>query len=240
MLNVTPEVEELLDQVRQTALEFPDAEETFPWGTRTFSREIKGNNFLFIFPQPDHLELVFKLPRPPKDAALKLPFVEPHKSMERRNWLSARVRTPAELEKVLPMLKSSYKMAKPLRGPTDALPDEDLKILEFLETARQAAHKYGDVEEFFPYGSRAFRQRKGQIFLYASEGDDWLNLRVRLPFGEREFALTLPNVEIPKYIGPKGWVEVQVRDQADLDLTLPWIDLSFQENRPKRKAKSPK
>ncbi len=237
MNNVAPEVEELLEQARQAVLQFPETEETFPWGTRTFSREIKGNNFLFIYTQPDHFELLFRLPRREKETALKLPFIEAHKSMGDRGWLSATVKTAGELEKVLPMLRLSYDLAKPFRDPADALPGEDGQILELLEKTRQAAQKYEDVEEFFPFGSRAFRTRKGQIFLYASESEEWLNINVRLPFGEREFALTLPNVEVPKYIGHKGWVAVKIRNHDDLEMALPWIDLSFDENRPKRKAR---
>ena len=237
MLNVAPEIEELLEQTRQVVLEFPETEETFPWGTRTFSREMKGKHFLFIYPQKDSLELLFKLPAREKEAALDLPFIELHKSMGDRGWLSATVKTPEELQEVLPMVRLSYHMAKPLRGPADALPGEDTKILELLENTRQAANKYGDVEEFFPYGDRAFRQRKGQIFLYATENDEWLNVIVRLPFGEREFALTLPNVEVPRYLGHKGWVAIKARNQDDLEMALPWIDLSYNENRPKRKSR---
>ena len=237
MLNVAPEVEELLEQTRQVALEFPLVEETFPWGTRCFRRELKGNSFLFIYTQPDHIELLFKLPKRDKEAALELPYVEVHKSRGDRGWLSAKVKTSEELKKVLPLLQLSYALAKPFRGLADALPGEDVKVLGLLEKVRQVAHKYEDVEEFFPYGDRAFRTRKGQIFLYASESDEWLNINVRLPFGERELALTLPSVEVPRYIGHKGWVAIKVHDQDDLDMVLPWIALSYDENRPKRKPR---
>lgn len=237
MLDAAPEVEELVEQTRQVVLALPEAEENFHWGTRTFSRKMKGNNFLFLFPKKDYLELLFKVPVHEKEAALKLPFIEKHKGMEQRGWLTAAVKTPEEFAEVAPMLRQSYAMSSPFRGPADALPGEDPRILEMLEAVRQAAHKYDDVEEYFPYGTRAFRQRKGQIFLYAGESDDWLNMNVRLPFGEREYALTLPNVEIPKYIGHKGWVAVKVRDQDDLGMALPWIEMSFDENRPKRKPR---
>jgi predicted DNA-binding protein (MmcQ/YjbR family) len=240
MLNVAPEVEELFEQTRQVVLELPEAEENTHWGTCTFSREIKGNNFLFLYPKKDCLELLFKIPAQEKEAALKLPFIEKNKGMEQRSWLLATVKTPEELAQVLPMLRQSYAMSKPFRGPADALPGENPRVLEMLEAVRQAAHKYDDVEEYFPSGTRAFRPRKGQLFLYASESDDWLNVNVRLPFGEREYALTLPNVEVPKYIGHKGWVAVQVHDQDDLNLVLSWIAMSFDENRPKRKPKKVK
>ena len=65
-------------------------------------------------------------------------------------------------------------------------------------------------------------------------------MNVRLPFGEREFALTLPNVDIPKYIGHKGWVGIKVSTQDELDLAMPWIQVSYEENKPRRKGKAKK
>lgn len=237
MLDIAPEVAELLEQVRQVVLDYENTEESFPWGTRSFSRELKGRHFLFAYEQKDHLELLFRVPLQQREAALSLPFVEVHKSMGARGWLTGRLRTQAELETVLPMLRLSYELAKPFRRPEDALPGEKPEILDFLEQVRQVAVTYPDVEEYFPFGDRAFRSRKGQIFLYASEQDELLYVSVRLPFGEREFALTLPNVEIPRYIGHKGWVGVKVGNQEDLNMVLPWIDLSYEENKPKRKSK---
>ena len=240
MLDVAPEVAELLEQVREVALGYEDSQEAFPWGTRSFFREIKGRHFLFAYEQKDHLELLFRVPMQDKVLALSLPFVEVHKSMGSRGWLTARTRNQDELEAVLPMLRLSYVLAKPFRHPEDALPGEKLELIGFLEQVRQVAFTYPDVEEYFPFGDRAFRSRKSQIFLYASEQDESIFVSVRLPSGEREFALTLPNVEIPRYIGHKGWVGVKVGNPDDLSMVLPWIDLSYEENKPKRKSKAKK
>lgn len=237
MLDIAPELAELLEQVRDEVLSYKDTEESFPWGTRSFSRELKGRNFLFIYEQKDHLELIFRVPVQQKEAVLNLPFGEVHKSMGERGWLSARIKTQEELDEIRPMLKVSYEMAKPFRGPADALPGEKVEVLDFLAKVRHKANTFPDVEEYFPFGDRAFRSRKGQIFLYAGEQDEALYVSVRLPFGEREFALSLPNVEVPRYIGHKGWVGVKVRNQDDLNIVLPWIDISYEENKPKRKTK---
>jgi predicted DNA-binding protein (MmcQ/YjbR family) len=240
MLNIAPDVLDLCEQVRQVASGYGNTEESFPWGVRTFARDVKSCNFLFITEQKDHLELVFRVPFLEKDAALDLPFVELHKSMASRGWLTARVRTQDELETVLPLVHLSYDLAQPFRRPEEALPGEMPEILDFLEQVRRVAFTYEDVEEYFPFGDRAFRSRKGQIFLYASEQDEALYLKVRLPLGEREFALTLLNVDIPKYIGHKGWVGVLISNQDELDMAIPWINLSYEENRPKRKLKAKK
>ena len=97
MLVITPEILDLLEQARQVALSYEDTEEYFPWGTRSYFREIKGRNFLFIYEPKDHVELLFRVPLKDKAAALDLPFVEVHKSMADKGWLTARVRTEAQL-----------------------------------------------------------------------------------------------------------------------------------------------
>jgi predicted DNA-binding protein (MmcQ/YjbR family) len=240
MLVIAPEILDLLEQTRQVALSYADTEENSHWGIRSFIRERKGRNFLFANEQKDHLGLDFRVPLEDKATALALPFVALHKSMGSRGWLTARVRTEDELEAIIPLVRLSYELAKPFRRPEEALPGEAPEVLDFLEQVRRAAFSYEDVEEYFPYGDRAFRSRKGQIFLYASEYDSALYVNVRLPFGEREFALSLPNAEIPKYIGHKGWVGLKASTQDELDMVLPWIDLSYQENKPRRKVKAKK
>ncbi len=240
MLNIAPEILDLLEQTRQTVSGYADVEESSHWGVRSFFREIKGRNFLFVAEQKDHLELAFRAPLKEKETALKQPFVELHKSMDSRGWLTARVRTEAELVAVIPLIQLSYELGKPFRRPDEALPGEAPQVLDFLEQVRRAAFKYEGVEEYFPYGDRAFRSDKGRIFLYASEHETALYLNVRLPFGEHEFALNLPNVDIPKYIGHKGWVGIKTSTQDELDVVMPWIDVSYEENKPKRKVKAKK
>lgn len=235
MNQLSPELLDLLEQIRQIALGFEGAEEYFPWGTRAFFREIKGRNFLFVNPQADYLEVIFRLPLGQKEKALTLPFVEQHKSMS--NWLSARIHTQDELDALVPWLKVSYELSKPFRGKDEYLEGEPPQILAFLEQLRQAALGYGDIEEYFPFGDRAFRRKKGQIFIYAGEGDDHLYVNVRLPLGEREYALSLPYVEVPKYIGHRGWVGAKVRTQEEMEIVLSWIPLSYELNQPARKSK---
>ncbi len=240
MADLTPEMFDMLEQIRQSALSHDDSEEYFPWGTRTFSRGLRGNNFLFVLEQKrqDGLEVLLRLPTATATQALEQPFVERHKSMGFKGWLTVTVKEPAELEMVLPWIAVSYALSKPVRQPDEVVAGENPTILAMLDTVRQAAMSYGDIEEFFPYGSRAFRRLKGQIFLYASEGDDCLNISVRLPLGVREYALGLPFVSVPKYIGPKGWLEAKVSIEAELQTVLPWIDFSFEMNKPARRSKA--
>lgn len=238
MAVVAPEILELLEQVRQQALSYENAEENFPWGNRVFFRDLKGRNFLFANTKNDYLEVTFRLPKAQKEQVLALPFVEPSRYMS--NWVNANVRTQAELDQISPWIKVSYKLNKPFRSQSEVLPGEAPEVLDFLEQVREAALRYEDVEEYFPYGDRAFRLRKGKIFVYIGEGDDYLSVSVRLPLGEREYALSLPFIEVPKYIGHQGWVQAKVRTQSELDTVLPWVAVSYEVNNPPRKTRAKK
>jgi predicted DNA-binding protein (MmcQ/YjbR family) len=237
MAVLSPAVFDLVERLRQIALDFPNTEEYFPWGGRAYFRDFKGRNFLFANEKPDYLEVVFRLPVGQRDAALQQPNVAPYKYMSERGWLSANVRTRAELDQLQAWISTSYEINKPVRCPAEALEGEPAHILGFLEQIRQLANTYPDVEEFFPYGDRAFRTRKRNIFLYVSEADEYLYLNMRLPYGEREYALTLPFTEVPKYIGHKGWVGAKIRTQEELETVKPWLNLSYDLNNPPRKKK---
>src|SRR3954467_12481556 len=99
---VSQEVLELLEEVRQQALSFENAEEAFPWGTRVFFRDLKGRNFLFANTKEDYLEVTLRLPKEQKAQVLELPFVEPSRYMT--NWVNANVRTQEELDHISPWL----------------------------------------------------------------------------------------------------------------------------------------
>ncbi|HEX2913238.1 MAG TPA: DUF5655 domain-containing protein [Chloroflexia bacterium] len=236
MTNLGPELQDLLEQLRQVALSYADAEEYFPWKNRAFFRELKGRNFLFINEQSDYLEIIFRVPLHQKEQIIKEDFVAPHQSM--KSWLRAEITSREQMDKVIPWIKTSYELSKPIRTKEDLLEGEPPEIIDFLAQVRREALSYEDIEEYFPFGDRAFRKRKGQIFLYAGEGDDHLYVNVRLPFGERDYALTLPFIEVPKYIGHKGWVGAKIRTQDELDTVLPWIQISYELNRPVRKRKA--
>lgn len=240
MAEIAPEVLDLLEQVRGVALSHENAEEYAPWGSRAFFRDLKGRNFLFATEQPDYLEVSLRLVPKEREYAHTLPFVETHKYLDNRGWITAKIKTEEELEKITPWIKMSYDLNKPIRSHADYLPGEPTLPLDFLEQTRQIALSYGDIEEYFPFGDRAFRRRKGQIFLYASEHENGLYLNVRLPLGEREYALSLPYVDIPKYIGHKGWVGAKVKTQEELETVIPWIGVSYDMNQPARKSKSKK
>ncbi len=237
MALLSPAILELLEQVRQIALSYPEAEEYFPWGTRSYFRSLKGRNFLFVVEGLDDLVVSLRLPLGEQAGAVSLPFVERHKSMGFKDWFTATIKTDEELDLIKPWIGLSYELGKPFRGKADCLPGEQPYILEFLDRVRQIAHSYEDIEEYFPFGDRAFRKRKGQIFLHANEHQDGLYVAVRLPMGEREHALSLPFVEVPKYIGHKGWVGAKVRNEEELETVLPWVDLSYEMNQPVRKNK---
>jgi len=241
MRQLTPELLELLNEVRQMALSYEDVEEYTPWGTLCFFRDIKGRNFLFVNDQLEGcLEVMVKLLPAQRAPILSLPFVDMHKSMGKGGWVSAKIKNQDELAQVIPWIGWSYDLNKPIRTKEDLLPDESLEVLNFLAQIRQVAMGYEDIEEYYPFGSRAFRKNKGKIFLYASEQDDYLYLQVRLTPMERDYALTLPFVEVPRYIGHQGWVAGSVRTQEELDIMLPWISESYNINQPVRKGRARK
>jgi predicted DNA-binding protein (MmcQ/YjbR family) len=237
MAVLSPEVFDLVERLRQIALDFPNSEEYFPWGGRAYFRDIKGRNFLFANEKSDALEVVFRIPAGQRDTALQLANVTPYKYMSERGWLSANIKTRAELDQIQPWIATSYALNKPIRRPDEIIEGEMPHVLDFLEQIRQLACAYPDVEEYFPYGDRAFRTRKRNIFLYASEADEYLYLNIRLPYGEREYALTLPFTEVPKYIGNKGWVGAKIRTPEELETVKSWLHLSYDMNNPPRRKK---
>ena len=233
----------LIEQIQDQALALDHTEEYFPWGTRSFFRELKGCNFLLVVEQADHLEFGVRLTTSLREEALKLSFVEPHKYLSHKGWITANLRTADELETVLPWIATSYQLNKPFPTKADSIDGENGQVLDFLEQVREKALSYGElgeIEEYFPFGDRVFRRIKGLIFLYASEQLGALSVSVRLPMGEREFALQLPFIKIPKYIGHKGWVQATVQTQEQLDIVMPWIDVSYEMNQSVRKGRPKK
>jgi predicted DNA-binding protein (MmcQ/YjbR family) len=238
MPNLTAPVVEILEQVRQLALSYDGAEEYFPWGYHAFFRDIKGCNFLLLDAKPDYLEITVRLPQATRTKILaeQIFSIELNKSLGYKGWINVRVSQPSELEPVVAWIELSYRLNKPIRTSEDLVEGEVPHSLECLIQLRQAIMTYGDIEEFFPYGDRAFRRRKGQIFLYTSERDETFYASVRLPMGVHEHALSLPFTEVPKYIGPKGWVSARIDSQTELDTVLGWLELSYDMNKPKRSS----
>lgn len=231
-----------LEQIRQIALDYPDTEEYFQWRDRAFFRGIKGRNFLYANERKDHLEVLLRIP-PGKQAEIsELPFVEQHKSIGHKGWFIARIRKQSELDAVKPFIAISYEINKPFRTVADRIEGENPAVIDYLEQVRQKALSFSEdgtteIEEYFPFGDRAFRVVGGKIFLYASEYDEGLYLNVRLPMGIREHALSMPNVEVPKYIGHQGWVGVRVKTPEQLNTAITWIDISYEENLVKKKSR---
>ena len=73
--------------LRDIALEFPEAYEDRPWGSRAFKARKK--TFVFLHADPDGLHLSMKLPAS-KHEALLLPFTEPtHYGMGKHGWVTS-------------------------------------------------------------------------------------------------------------------------------------------------------
>jgi predicted DNA-binding protein (MmcQ/YjbR family) len=83
-------LESLELELRDYAMEYPEAHEDFPWGHRAI--KVKGKAFLFLGGEKDtkELSLSVKLPSS-RDMAVDLPFAEPTGyGLGKSGWVSAR------------------------------------------------------------------------------------------------------------------------------------------------------
>lgn len=231
---------DFIAQIRELALSFEDAVEYFPWHDHAFYREQKGCNFLYLIEHAEYIEILVRLPKGVREAVLSQPNVEVNIHMNHKGWMSVKINNQAELDEAKKWIALSYQYNKPIRRQEDLLEGESSETLMFLEEVRKLALSFGDVEEYFPFTDRAFRLRKGKIFLYATECIDYLNVTVLLPTSLREFALRQPYVEVPKYLAYKGWISAKVSNAQELDTVLGWIETSFEMNQPPRKKSSRK
>lgn len=114
-------------------------------------------------------------------------------------------------------------------NPDDTLKHPAARIL------RDAALKYPETHEDFPWGERALKV-KGKVFLFLHANADEMGLSVKLPVS-CDFALGLPFAQPTGYgLGKSGWVSAkfQQQDDAPIELLLAWLDESYRAVAPKR------
>jgi len=97
-----------------------------------------------------------------------------------------------------------------------------------VQQLRKFALGYPEAVEDFPWGDRTIKVR-GKIFAFLAQGDDTLNLTVKLP-QTADAALGLPFTSPTRYrLGRSGWVSARFPKNSEipLDMFRDWIDESY-------------
>jgi len=97
-----------------------------------------------------------------------------------------------------------------------------------VQQLRKFALGYPEAVEDFPWGDRTIKVR-GKIFAFLAQGDDTLNLTVKLPHSA-DAALGLPFTSPTRYrLGRSGWVSARFPKNSEipLDMFRDWIDESY-------------
>ena len=101
--------------MRKRALDYPETEETFPWGERAI--KVKGKTFLFMRLGDTELSFSVKLPRTGLQA-LALPFAKPTEyGLGKHGWVTVRLTkvTKALTDQCMSWIDESYRGVAPKR-----------------------------------------------------------------------------------------------------------------------------
>jgi predicted DNA-binding protein (MmcQ/YjbR family) len=104
-------------QLRDHAMQFPEATEDHPWGH--IAVKVKGKAFVFLGGDKgaDELSITVKLPQS-RDMAADLPFAEPSGyGLGKSGWVTARFEKPADvpMELLRSWIRESYRAIAPKR-----------------------------------------------------------------------------------------------------------------------------
>ena len=91
--------------------------------------------------------------------------------------------------------------------------------------------KPGATEEY-PWGDVVWKVG-GKIFAGSSDGSH--RVTVKSTPDEQAHLVEHPAIEVAKYVGRYGWVTIEVRSKATLQLALELIDASYASTAPKRR-----
>ena len=108
-------LKKLATTMRDRAVDYPESEETFPWGERAI--KVRGKTFLFIRLGDSELSFSVKLPRTGIHA-LALPFARPTEyGLGKHGWVTVRLtKTDKALaEQCLLWIDESYRGVAPKR-----------------------------------------------------------------------------------------------------------------------------
>ncbi|MEO6195291.1 MAG: MmcQ/YjbR family DNA-binding protein [Thermoanaerobaculia bacterium] len=109
----------------------------------------------------------------------------------------------------------------------------DHKAIEL--TLRDAAMRYPETSEDFPWGHRAMKVR-GKAFLFLALEAETFSLSLKLPHSRYQ-ALMLPFASPTGYgLGKSGWVTCKFApgDEIPFELLQEWLDESYRAIAPKK------
>ena len=115
--------------------------------------------------------------------------------------------------------------------------DDDDPVLARL---RAMALALPDAAEKISHGRPAFFTKK--VFAYfggsVKDGDDWVqheqSVMVQPDPSDRRALLEEPRVYVPAYLGPSGWIGVDLGAGTDWDEIVELLDASYRLTAPKR------
>jgi predicted DNA-binding protein (MmcQ/YjbR family) len=91
--------------------------------------------------------------------------------------------------------------------------------------------------EDHPWGDTVFKIR-GKIFAFLGQSDS-VTVTVKVPPGDRDVLLSLPNIHTASYVGRFGWITISIEDADTLALALDLVDGSYDLiAAPKKRSKS--
>jgi predicted DNA-binding protein (MmcQ/YjbR family) len=105
----------------------------------------------------------------------------------------------------------------------------------FATRLKEAALRYPETTEEFPWGERALKVR-GKVFLFMHASVEGLSLSVKLPTSQA-LALELPFTQPTGYgLGKSGWTSAKFgpKDKPPMDALLAWLDESYRAVAPKK------
>ncbi len=110
----------------------------------------------------------------------------------------------------------------------------------FLVRVREVAATFPGAAEKVSHGRPAFFTKK--VFAYYGGslrvGDEWVqrprSIVVQPDPGDRPAMLEDPRVYVPAYLGPSGWIGVDLDEATDWDEVAELLDASFRLTAPRR------
>jgi predicted DNA-binding protein (MmcQ/YjbR family) len=103
--------------------------------------------------------------------------------------------------------------------------------------ARELCLAFPQVEEFESHGSPNFRARKGKVFAVWAlnhHGDGHVALWLNTPALEQSRLLATPHVFKPPYVGPSGWIAVELNKGVSWKRVRELVFMAYVNSSPAR------
>ncbi len=107
--------------------------------------------------------------------------------------------------------------------------------------ARELCLAFPQVEEFESHGSPNYRARKGKVFAVWAlnhHGDGHVALWLNTPAMEQSRLLAMPHVYKPAYVGPSGWIAVELNRGVSWKRVRELVHMAYVNSTPAKLAAS--